>query len=165
MKWLLDLYPPAWQRRYRDEMEAQLNADLPKLRTATDLVAGAIDAWMNPGLTSSLATAEESRNMITASRIDEVLDIVPSDALRGVSWAVVFTLVLVGVGVGLDKTVAPREENVFIAALLSSSWLVAFATSTRYTYLKPYSMAVKNVITITASICLYALALGWSALP
>ena len=40
MKWLLRLYPPEFQRRYRHEMEAQFDHDYPRLRTALDLVAG-----------------------------------------------------------------------------------------------------------------------------
>jgi hypothetical protein len=48
MKWLLGVYPRAWQRRYRKEVEAHLLSEPRNLRTALDLIAGAIDAWLNP---------------------------------------------------------------------------------------------------------------------
>jgi hypothetical protein len=45
---LLRLYPRGWRRRYGAEMAAMLEAEPLTLRTATDLVAGAIDARLNP---------------------------------------------------------------------------------------------------------------------
>lgn len=49
MKWLLALYPAAWRARYREEVETYLEqARPPILRTTLDLLAGAIDARLNP---------------------------------------------------------------------------------------------------------------------
>ena|SRR5690242_8924663 len=46
MRWLLRLYPPAWRRRYEDEMAALLQEQRTGSRTALDLLRGAADAWL-----------------------------------------------------------------------------------------------------------------------
>ena len=48
MKWLLRLYPQAWRQRYGEEVAALLVSEPQTLRVALDLVAGAIDSWINP---------------------------------------------------------------------------------------------------------------------
>jgi hypothetical protein len=45
--WLIRLYP-AWRRRYGRELAELLAAQPASFRTAVDLVAGAVDAWLNP---------------------------------------------------------------------------------------------------------------------
>jgi hypothetical protein len=45
MRWILKLYPPAWRRRYEEEMAALLEDDRGRRRSAVDLVRGAADAW------------------------------------------------------------------------------------------------------------------------
>jgi len=46
MKWLLKLYPPAWRRRYEEEMAALLEEQRAGTRTVVDLIRGAADAWV-----------------------------------------------------------------------------------------------------------------------
>ena len=46
MRWLLKLYPPAWRRRYEDEMAALLEDQRAGRRTVIDLIRGAADAWI-----------------------------------------------------------------------------------------------------------------------
>jgi len=46
MRWVLKLYPPAWRRRYEDEMAALLEEQRAGTRTVLDLVVGAADAWI-----------------------------------------------------------------------------------------------------------------------
>jgi hypothetical protein len=50
MKRLLRLYPPAWRRRYQEEMLALLEEHRFTWRTRVDLLMGALDAWMDPQL-------------------------------------------------------------------------------------------------------------------
>ena len=45
MTWLLRLYPPLWRRRYAGEVAELLAGRRYPLRSAVDLVAGAIDTW------------------------------------------------------------------------------------------------------------------------
>ncbi|MFN7972837.1 MAG: hypothetical protein U0166_10890 [Acidobacteriota bacterium] len=48
MKWLLNLYPKAWRERYGAEMGALLEERPGSIALAVDLIAGAIDARMQP---------------------------------------------------------------------------------------------------------------------
>lgn len=146
MKWILRLYPPEFQRRYRSEMETQLSPDLPKLRTALDLIAGAVDAWRNRDLVSQPLPKEGDYDMITASRIDGHEDVTTADGMKGAILAIAVTLLLVAIGVFLDKVLG---DNAFASALMFSSWLFGMALAARNTFLKPYSVQAKNVITIT----------------
>lgn len=45
MRWLLKLYPPAWRRRYEEEMAALLEEQRAGTRGVVDLIRGAADAW------------------------------------------------------------------------------------------------------------------------
>jgi hypothetical protein len=45
---LVRLYPPAWRRRYGDEMLALLEVVPLRARERLDLVRGALDAWLHP---------------------------------------------------------------------------------------------------------------------
>lgn len=147
MKWILRLYPPEFQRRYRKEMETQLNADLPKFRTALDLMAGAVDAWRNRDLVSRSLPTEGDYDMITTSRVNEYNGITTADGRKFAVLTIAYTLLLVAIGVVLDKTLG---NNAITQALMFSSWLFGSALALPITFLKPYSAAAKNVITITA---------------
>ena len=68
MKWLLNLYPPAWRRRYRREVEAYLELEPPTLRTALDLIAGAIDARLNQSWIPELETECDSQLRVAVVR-------------------------------------------------------------------------------------------------
>ena len=57
MTWLIRLYPPAWRRRYGQELAELLAAQPASFRTAVDLVAGAVDAWLNPQLSTAVTAA------------------------------------------------------------------------------------------------------------
>ena len=50
MTWLLKLYPPRWRRRYGAELADLVAAQPFSIGAAVDLMAGAIDAWLHPGL-------------------------------------------------------------------------------------------------------------------
>lgn len=145
MKWILKLYPPEFQRRYREEMAVQLSPDLPKLRTALDLMAGAVDAWLNRDLVSQPVDREGDGNMITASRVDGFEEIATGDGIKGALLAIACTMILVAVGVVLDKTLG---DNAFAGALIFSSWLFGMFLAARSTFLKPYSAQARNVITV-----------------
>lgn len=45
---LVRLYPPAWRRRYGDEMLALLEVGPLRSRIRLDLLRGALDAWLHP---------------------------------------------------------------------------------------------------------------------
>lgn len=85
--------------------------------------------------------------MITTSRIDEHNGITTTDGRKFAILTIAYTLLLVAIGVVLDKTLG---NNAIAHALIFSSWLFGTALASRNTFLKPYSAAAKNVITITA---------------
>lgn len=151
MSWLLALYPPAWKRRYRREVEAHLRSEPAKLRTAVDLIAGAIDAWRNPDSIPDTTTAPET-DMITASRCSSI-DISARDAGYSAAWMIGVTLALTVVATLLLKTLGPHPAS---QALLHSAFFIALTISSRTTYLKPYSWAARN--TMIGLICV-----GWYA--
>jgi hypothetical protein len=156
MRWLLKLYPSAWQRRYRGEVEAYLEEDSPRLRTALDLLAGAVDAWLNPRWIPETTTTGSDRMTITASRHGP-LDISRAEGIRSAIWALGLSLALTATGVALDKTLGP---HIMIEALLYSAFFIAVTVSSRYTYLKPYSRAARNVIVGLSVPGWYLLCLG-----
>jgi hypothetical protein len=152
MNWLLRLYPPAWQRRYRREVAEHLSAEPASLRTAFDLLAGAVDAWTNPNTIPVANEDEGGTEMITASRCQSV-DISTADAARSAGWMIGVTLVLTVLATSADKLYGP---HIAIEALLYSAFFIALTISSRSTYLRPYSWAARNVI--IGLICL-----GWYA--
>lgn len=85
--------------------------------------------------------------MITASRINEHNGITTADGRKFAILTIAYTLLLVVIGVVVDKTLG---NNVFAHALMFSSWLFGAALASRNTFLKPYSVQARNVITITA---------------
>jgi hypothetical protein len=56
LTWLLKLYPPRWRRRYGRELEELVAAQRFSFGAAVDLIAGAIDAWLNPRLAAAGTT-------------------------------------------------------------------------------------------------------------
>lgn len=162
MRWLLKLYPPAWQRRYRREMEAHLEVEPAGIRTALDLVAGAVDAWLNPEVIPAAAATEGEQIMITAARCESVA-ISRADAGRSAGWMIGTALVLTILGVTLDKTMGP---HLAIDALLNSAFFIALTVSSRSTFLRPYSRTARNVLIGVGAVAWYAffLAVGGLAL-
>jgi predicted permease len=68
MKWLLNLYPPAWRRRYRRELEAYLELEPATLRTALDLISGAIDARLNSSWIPEMETGGDAQPRVAVVR-------------------------------------------------------------------------------------------------
>ena len=48
MKWLVQLYPTAWRRRYGEEFAAVLQGQRLSLGLVVDVLGGAADAWLHP---------------------------------------------------------------------------------------------------------------------
>ena len=103
MSWLLQLYPKPWQQRYRSEIKAYL-ADEPRtLRRDLDLIAGALDARLNPDFTPEPALNKGDTTMTSffhcASR-----DITRTDGFKSATSILGVTFVLTAIGVTLEKT-------------------------------------------------------------
>ena len=158
MNWLLNLYPPAWQKRYRNEVQALLEQEPVRLRTALDLMAGAADAWLNPNLFPKETGGEKT--MITSSRKGPV-EVSKEEARRSAIWMLGISLLLAVAGVALDKTIG---QHIMIEALLYSAFFIAFTISSRFTLLKPYSSGARNSIIVGVCVGWYGFFLGVNAL-
>ncbi len=164
MKWILRLYPPSWQRRYREEVAAHLDQEGPaRLRTTIDLAAGAADAWLNPDSippTEASPPTELNRRtnpmQLACSRSD-ILDISKSDAIRSGGLMIGTSLVLTVIGVALAKTYG---DHILIEALLHSAFFIALLVSSPYTYLRPYSRTARIALVTAGSVAWYGFFLG-----
>lgn len=50
MKWMIRLYPAAWQQRYGEEFAEALGHQRASVGLMVDVLGGAVDAWFHPGL-------------------------------------------------------------------------------------------------------------------
>lgn len=71
--WLLRLYPLAWRQRYGDEMAALVRNHRWTPSLVVDLIAGAIDAWLNPELIASVADGETLESKEHKTMVAKVL--------------------------------------------------------------------------------------------
>ena len=69
MIWLLHLYPRRWRERYGEEVAVMVADERPSFRLFVDLLAGAVDARLNPQLTSTTKTQGGSQEMTTMQRL------------------------------------------------------------------------------------------------
>lgn len=152
MKWLLVLYPPAWRRRYRSEMEAHLEGEPKTLRTAVDLVAGAIDAWLNPEMFSNGPEQGEEKDMYATIR-GELCAPTRAEARRSTAWMLGTSLFLTTIAVVLDKTLG---DHIMIDALLFSAFFIALTVSAERLYLRPYSRTARGVLIGLSAVGWYA---------
>lgn len=98
--------------------------------------------------------------MITAARCRPT-EISKPEAFRGAALMLVVTLVLTAIGVTLDKVYG---DHVMFEALIYSSFFIAFTVASRHTFLKPYSPAARNVITLLSIPAWYLFFLGTALL-
>jgi len=166
--WLLRLYPRQWRRRYGEEVAEMLAGRRFSLRTAVDLVAGAIDSWLHPrdtlaaAVAAAPAHAEEKHMLSRILRLDCATNanLSREDHRRSgvamIGWTLVLTLAWMGLRVRFGNTTV-------IESLSPMPFLFATLYSMRYTYLKERRTSVKVVFIggftlICAAILLTA---GW----
>jgi hypothetical protein len=133
---LIRLYPRAWQQRYGEEMRELLASQKPSLRTLTDLVAGAIDARLNPQQSSApTGTGTGAGIMVKAFRCAPA-GVTVQDQLRSAAWMIGGSLVLTAVGILLKLRIGP---NALSEGLVYAAFPAALMLSSECTYLKCYS--------------------------
>ena len=155
MKWLLCLYPPAWQRRFRKEVELHLKeSGASGIRTALDLMAGAVDAWRNPGSIPEPEGATKMRVLVPGTCSAAISR---GDAVKHALATIGITLGLVISCLVIDQVFG---EFAPVKALMLSSWMIAFMFASRWTHLKVYSPAAQNVIALVVSGVVYVIILS-----
>jgi hypothetical protein len=160
--WLITLYPPGWRRRYGRELSELIATQPASLGTAIDLVAGAIDAWLNPQSSTAAAAADAKGTEAMVSKMLQLRsaghgpNLTAADSRRAAAVTIGGTLVAT---VALLWAMAQYGRNSYLEALLSISWLVAFVFSQRYTTLKGRPGRVQAVFIGGQSIIVIAIVL------
>jgi hypothetical protein len=141
-------------------MESLLAKARPSPRMALDLLAGAIDARLNPQWTPEGTATEEEEIMLAHARCSST-SISKAEAMRGAAWMLGTCFVLTALAIALDQTFG---QHVAIDALLYSAFFIALTISSRHTYFRPYSKAAQTVMAVGGSVAWYAFFLGMTAL-
>jgi hypothetical protein len=145
--WLIRLYPPAWRRRYGRELAELIATQPASFSTAIDLVAGAVDAWLNPQ--SSTVAADTQGEKMMVSRMLQLkcagygANVTRADAWKAAAVTLGGTLAL---ALAATWGMWRYGKGPYLEALLSIGWLVPFLFSQRYTSLKGRPGRVQAVL-------------------
>ena len=163
MTWLIRLYPPAWRRRYGRELADLLAAQPASFRTAVDLVAGAVDAWLNPQSSTAATTAEAKGAGVMLPKMLQLRsaghgpDVTWEDSLKAGAVTIGGALALV---VALTWAIARYGRNPYVDSLLAMGWLVPFLLSQHYTTYKGRPARVQAALIGVPAVIVMAIALG-----
>jgi hypothetical protein len=167
MTWLLALYPPRWRRRYGDELRTLIGSQRFSLHAAIDLIAGAIDAWLEPQkIPVQPDESPEGVTMIgsmmklgcggSGGRVSR------EDAWKGAAVMLGGTLLLTALWMVLHVRVGDRT---WVDAFLGMAFLMPYLFSLPYTSLKGRSRATQSIFIggmILVLMLMFATA-GWIA--
>ena len=157
---LLRLYPRAWRARYETEMRELLAAQPRTLRLAIDLVAGAIDARVNPQWTPRHADDPKMEGVAMMKRIFDcrASGMTAAERKRTAAWLIGGSLTAVGMSTVL--TLAFGRTS-FSEALLYAAYPMTLVGSSECGYLKRYSTPAKWSMIVATSA--FILGLTWAA--
>jgi hypothetical protein len=142
--WLIRLYPPAWRRRYGRELADLLATQPASFGTAIDLVAGAVDAWLNPqSSTAAVAADAKGAGPMIPRMLKHRSDIATADSLKAAAVTLGGTLAIV---LAVTWAMAHYGKNDYLEALLAVCWVFPVVFSERYTYLKGRPAGVQAVV-------------------
>ena len=143
---LLRLYPRAWRRRYGAEMRTLLAGQRVSLRTYADLLAGAVDARLNPQIRRDIGSGclQGVTNM-TKTAMCNAVGLTTADQVRSAAWMIGGSLWMVGAGALLYFT---RGPNAWSEALVYGAFPASLMLSMESTYLKCYSRPARTVISM-----------------
>lgn len=159
MTWLLRLYPRAWRQRYGEEMTHVLAQQHTTPRTVLDLIAGAVDARLNPQWTPRLEAAHRQGGLTMASFFAhcQPQGVSTEEHRRSVMIMLSATAALTGVYL-LLIWLGRRSPAVDAFGVALYPW--ALILSMRASYLKRYSRAAAATIMVASAIAVFAIALG-----
>jgi hypothetical protein len=156
---LIRLYPRAWRQRYGEEMRELLASQPSSLRTLTDLVAGALDARLNPQHMPALPAGgnEGVGTMMKALRCAPA-GVTIQDQWRSAAWMIGGSFVLTAFGILLKLRIGP---NALSEGLLYAAFPASLMLSLECTYLKRYSAASRRTMSIGGA--LFVILIVWLA--
>lgn len=149
MTWLIKLYPPAWRRRYGRELAELISTQPASFGTAIDLIAGAVDAWLNPQSSTAVTAADAKGADATVAKILKLRfagygsAVATTDALKSAAVTIGGTLAL---ALALTWAMARYGKNDYLEAFLAVSWVMPLIVSQRYRDLKGRSGRVQAVV-------------------
>jgi hypothetical protein len=152
MTWMLRLYPRAWQERYGEEMAAVMESEPRRFRLMLDLLAGVIDARMNPQVSASAASGGK-KTVTTFMKLCARTNFTREEKTQSVWWMIGASLVFVGIALVLQLLF---EKTLLSQTILYSAYPMALILSGQSTYLKGYSMAVRVVMMIVGVAAMFA---------
>jgi len=164
--WLIKLYPPAWRRRYGRELAELISTQPASFGTAIDLVAGAVDAWLNPQ-SSTAAMAADAKG--AGAMVPKMLQlkcagygpsVTKADNLKAVAIVIGGSLLA---ALAYTWATARYGKDPYLESVFFVSWLVCFIFSQHYTTLKGRPALVQAVLIggQTAVVTAIALAAAW----
>jgi hypothetical protein len=163
MTWLIRLYPPAWRRRYGRELTELIATQPMSFGVAIDLVAAAVDAWLNPQ-SSTAATATHTKG--AGAMIPKMLqlrcdgygpDVTKADNLKAAAIVIGGSLLA---ALAYTWGTARYGQEPYLESLFLVSWLVFFVVSQHYTTLKGRPALVQAALIGGQSAIVIAIALA-----
>jgi hypothetical protein len=161
--WLIRLYPPAWRRRYGHELADLLDGQPASFRTSVDLIAGAVDAWLNPQSSTAITSADAKGG---GTMLPRMLQLKCRGYAPGVTKADSFKAAAVTIGgslalvVVLLAAIARYGKNPYFDSFMALGWLVPFLFSQHYTTCKGRPARVQAVLIGVPVMVVMAIALG-----
>ena len=168
MRWLLALYPPRWRHRYGEEFRALVASQPVSLHSTIDLIAGAIDAWLEPQRsTMQPAAAGKEKGVITMTSIlklgcSEGVNVTRADTRKSIIVMLGGTIVLTAIWMALHVRLG---DQTCVDAFSAMAFMIPYLFSLRYTSLKGRSPATQAIF-IGGMILLLSLIFvvaGWTA--
>jgi len=161
MTWLLALYPPRWRRRYGGELRDLIGSQPFSLHAVVDLIAGAIDAWLEPQKIPMQPDAgPEGVTMIgTMMKLGCAGSrerVTREDARKSLAVSLGGTLLLTALWMAMHIRLGDRT---YVDAFSAMAFLVPYLFSLRYTSLKGRSLRTQAIF-IGGMILMLTLILG-----
>ena len=163
MTWLIKLYPPAWRRRYGRELAELISTQPASFGTAMDLVAGAVDAWLNPQSSTAAMTADAKGAGAMVPRMLQLKcagygpNVTTADNLKAAALVIGGSLLA---ALAYTWATARYGTDPYVESLFLVSWLVFFVFSQHYTTLKGRRVPVQAVLIGGQAAVLIAIALA-----
>ena len=163
MTWLLKLYPPRWRRRYGEELRSLVSAQRFSIGNAIDLIAGAIDAWINPQMIAAMQSAPAAKG--EEMRLARTMklrcagygpDVTKADQWKSVAVMLGATVVLSLAWMWLHVR---THDDPYVDAFALMPLFAGLLLSMRHTYLKARSGA-SQAIFIGGTIAMLTLIFG-----
>lgn len=158
MIWLLKLYPRAWRARYEAEIRELIATERRTPRLAADLIAGAIDARLNPQWTPGMVRQQQGAIPMAGLLTCNPQGLTRAEQWRQGAWLVGGSFALMLLSIVLSRRFG---ETSFSEALLYAAFPVALSWSGECSYFKRYSSSAKWTLVLGLSATVFAIV--WAA--